>query len=323
MLLLLRHDMVAGSPLPGFDIERLVLSPGANSSMLIETGDLLPARTMRAAVVGHYQHSPLVLYRDGEKVGPVVGGRWTSHLMAAGAPHRRWEVGLQLPVIVHQAGSDLAASGVERPDSPALGTPSLHLRFGVLAETFGNPFDLALQVRTGVPLGGQGGLAGDDGWVVSPHVGIGKRLSHRLRAGVELGLLLRRKAPVGGGAGRQDVGSQADFAGGVMTVGRGIRGEVVIRSQFALASHQSSAEAAVGARIPFGGSFEAFALFANGFGRTPGTPAFRTLVGVAFSTRLKKKLELLPRRDDEAKVPTSALEAETLQPDPGGAGEKP
>src|SRR5690606_20261319 len=74
----------AQTRLPGFELDKLVLNPGARDSLILGSGDLLREGAYRLALSGHYQHDPLVFYTaDGDRFGRVVGSRTGMHLSAA------------------------------------------------------------------------------------------------------------------------------------------------------------------------------------------------------------------------------------------------
>ncbi|MFP2927228.1 OmpA family protein, partial [Pyxidicoccus sp. 3LG] len=87
-------------PLPAFDLERLTVTPTSRAALLGSAGLLLEPGTLRLAVVTHYQHRPLVMVRNGRRVGEVVRERALLHLAAAMALHPRLEVGAAMPVLV-------------------------------------------------------------------------------------------------------------------------------------------------------------------------------------------------------------------------------
>ena len=85
--------------LPVFDLERLTLNPNGKGSLVLGTGDLLPAGGYRVSLAGHYERNPLVLYADGSRVGALVSDRASAHVLLAWAPLRWLELGAQLPLV--------------------------------------------------------------------------------------------------------------------------------------------------------------------------------------------------------------------------------
>ena len=52
--------------LPGFELERLDLNPGAEGSLLLGTGGLLPQGSVRVSLLGHNERNPLSYLVAGE-----------------------------------------------------------------------------------------------------------------------------------------------------------------------------------------------------------------------------------------------------------------
>ncbi len=270
---------------PPFELERLTLNPAGRSGLVVGGADLLEQRTLRVSLTGHYEHDPLVFLGEGnQRLGAVVGGRATAHLAAAFGLTRWLEAGLSLPVVLWQGGaSGLDTVGVAPPASTVLGTPWLQARAGLLSQEQGAPVDLALTAMLGLPVGSGAGLTRDEGVSFVPRLGAGRRLNGFVRAAAELGAWLRPTQPLspGNAAAADQVGSELDLGLGATTLGEGLRGEASLRLLFPLTRQPVSAELLLGARYPLGG-VELYALAGPGFGRTPGTPAFRVLLGAAW-----------------------------------------
>lgn len=281
-------------PLPAFDLERLTLAPTSREALLGSAGLLLEPGALRLAVVTHYQHQPLVLVRDGRRVGEVVRERAMLHLAAAVAPHPRLEVGASVPVLVAQGGMALAGLGLGELRRSGVGTPLLRARVGLLREADGALVDLAAEVDTGLPLGRREALLGDGGWSVTPRLAVGRRFD-RMRVSLEAGTRLRARVRVGS----HSVGSEVPFALGVTNVDGPLRGEVSLRAAAPLTGGGLwSGEVLAGARYLVSERFEVFALGGPGLGVAPGVPAFRVLAGVGFDP-----LPPLPLKQEAPPVP--------------------
>jgi outer membrane protein OmpA-like peptidoglycan-associated protein len=270
---------------PSFELERLRLNPGARDGLLVGGGDLLPKDDLRVSLTAHYEHDPLV-YRaaDGTVLATVVGSRFTMHLAGAWSPTKWLELALQLPFVAYQGNSrGLSDVAVTAPAGFALGTPYLQARAGLLREADGQPLDLALGMAVGLPLGSEAALTRDPTVTVPLSVGAGKVFGKLVRVGVDLGATLRggqSLSPDNPNA-RDTLGSQLDVGVGASTLGPGLRGELSVRSAIPFTNAPAGTELMLGARYPLGG-FELFALAGPGFGRLPGTPVFRLLVGAAW-----------------------------------------
>lgn len=274
-------------PVPGFELERFAPNPGARETLTLSTGDLLEAKTLRVALLGHYESAPLVFTVDGQTAGKAVGYRATAHLLAAYALTSWAEVSLALPVVLAQGGDDLAAYGFSAVPAVAMGAPWLGGRFALLRQDEEKPLDLAVQVGVSVPLGSADGLTKDPGPGLAGRValGAGRTFADVVRVGVEAGALLRAAQDLSpsSAAVADQVGSA--FVGGVAvsTTGSALRGEVSFRGQVPFTASPASAEVLLGARYTFLRDFEVSALGGPGLGRAPGTPAFRVLVGFAWA----------------------------------------
>ncbi|MCC6335264.1 MAG: hypothetical protein IT380_14905 [Myxococcales bacterium] len=286
-LLLSTSALAQPQPIPGFELERFTPNPGARETLTLSTGDALPARTLRVSLLGHYEASPLRYTVDAQAVGAAVGYRVTAHLLAAYAFTSWAEVGLSLPVVLAQGGDDLSAWGYSAVPAAAMGAPWLSGRFTFLREDEDRPLDLAVLAALGLPLGSSDGLTKDPGPGLAGRVllGAGRSFAGVVRVGVEAGVLLRglqdltpQSAALG-----DEVGS--GFLGGlaVSSAGHALRGEVSFRGQVPFASSSASAELLFAVRYTFLGAFEVSAIAGPGFGRSPGTPAFRALLGFSWA----------------------------------------
>ncbi len=278
--LLLGTAAVAAEPpsLPAFDLERLTVTPTSRGALLGSEGRLLEPGALRLAMATHYQHQPLVMVRDGRRVGEVVRERALLHLAAAMALHPRLEVGAAVPVLVGQGGMSLTGLGVGELRRSGVGTPLVRARVGLLREADGALVDLAAEVDAGLPLGRREALLGDGRWSVTPRLAVGMRFE-RLRVSLEAGTRLRERVRVG----THSVGSEVPFALGVTNVDGALRGELSVRAAAPLTGGALwSGEVLAGARYLVSERFEVFAMGGPGLGVAPGVPAFRVLAGVGF-----------------------------------------
>ncbi|AKI99981.1 outer membrane protein OmpA-like peptidoglycan-associated protein [Archangium gephyra] len=282
--------------LPAFELERLELNPNGRGSLLMGTGELLPKGGFRLSLAGQYENDPLVMYRNGNRLGSVVGNRVTGHLLAAWAPMQWLELGLQLPLVVWQSGDDLGAQNIAAPASTGLSTPTAHVRLGLLAQRREAPVDLALELGVGLPVGSVDTLSRDSIVRLSPKVMLGRSFG-ALRAGVEAGALIRPAVVLGDvGEVQDELGNEVRLGAVVATTGEGLRGELNVRGSVPLTRESGSLEVLAGLRLPLGESLEAYALGGPGFGNAPGTPTFRLLLGVAVGGGERVEAS---RRDDD------------------------
>lgn len=264
--------------LPTFDLEQLVLEPAASRLLVVGGGKILAPGTFRLSLAGQYQKDPVVLYRGDDKLGSLVGKRISAHLMGSVALGERLEVGFHLPFIASQSGDDLSAQGLVDPKSSGLAAPALSLRLALLSERLSHPFDAALGVAVGIPVGDKALLSRDDKISTRVTLGVGKNLGP-VELGVDVSLWLRPAQAFSIGNDSAS-GRQLSFAGGLATTGV-VRFELAGRGFVGLKDQGKSFELLGALRVPAGDWLELFALAGPGFGQPVGSPAFRALAGIA------------------------------------------
>lgn len=275
--------------LPGFELERLDVTPG-RGSIISSHGQLLVPGGMSVALAGQYQHLPLVL-RNGERRLDLVRNR-TSAILTGSYGVLPWlELGVQLPVVLWQKGDDPSAVGLAPLASQGLGTPVLQTRFGLMSQRAEQPVDLAMDLALGLPVGSSHALARDSGLRVQARATVGMPLGP-LQSALEAGVLLRPRNPLA----PSSASSQAlEVRLGAMlaTTGKQLRGELAVRGAFAADASQPSVEVLAGGRLPLNPELELFALAGPGLGATPGTPIARVLLGVSFRMEPPPRMEFL------------------------------
>ncbi len=279
-LTLVSASGLAQRTLPGFELEHLTFNPSATSGLVLGTGDLMAERQVRASLLVDYQHNPLVLLEDGGRVGAVVQSRLTAHVLAAYGITRWLEVGLQVPVVLYQKGDTL--TDVAPVSAAGLGTPWLQARVGLLSQERGQPLDLGIQLGLSFPWGSSKALTRDGTANFNPRVGVGRAFG-LLRAGLEVGALLRKGSVLSPDAPAiaDEVGSLMQLGANLTTTNDGIRGELDVIGWLPFTRTSGSLEVLVGGRAPVG-PLDLFVMGGPGFGRMPGTPAFRVFAGLSF-----------------------------------------
>lgn len=276
-------------PIPGFELERFTFNPGSRETMTMGSGDLLDAKRLKLSLAGHYAHRPLVFTIDDRDSGALVASRFTVHLVAAYGIFDWLEVGLQLPVVAFQGGDDLSAQGLAPVTSAALGAPLLQGRVAFLRQDKKQPLDLGLTLGVTLPLGSSLALTKDPGLGLAfvPRLGAGYSFGP-VRLGAEVGAAIRGTTVLSptSAAIKDEIGSQFTFGlvGATTRQLHFIRGEVGLRGLVPFTRSGASAELLFGARAGFleDEQLEVFALGGPGFGQTPGTPAWRAMLGVAW-----------------------------------------
>lgn len=279
-----------------FELERMDLNPGAAGSVMLGTGELLPAGDYRFSAVGHYQHNPLVFAR-GEQVLPIVGSRATLHLAGAYAPLSWLELGVQVPVVALQTGANLGAEQINRPAEYGLGTPLASARVGFLSQLDGAWGDLAVEMGVGAPIGNANGFTRDAGFRYAPRMMVGRRFGW-FRLALDARMMLRPKLAeyADRDFARGPIGNEAQVGLALALVGNRTRWEFDVRGTIPLDEESGSVELMLGPRYLVNPSLEVFAMAGVGGGSTPGTPLFRTLIGASWGKVIP------PRLPDESAV---------------------
>jgi len=151
---------------------------------------------LTAGLFTHYVDDPLVLSdTDGNRLGSLVSGQMTSHILLSAAFLDQFRVGLDLPIVLHQSGDqnlpmlgDLAVEGAGFGEVRLLAQMSLYTE-STLKDPLGSSVAVALDM--GIPTGDPEKLR-DDGWRVEARVlfdhvfgngtAIGSNLGYELRS---------------------------------------------------------------------------------------------------------------------------------------------
>lgn len=275
-----------------YDLERLSLDPSARGSLVLGSGETLPAGGFRFAVGAGWERAPLVLLDDGRlrgrglfatggRRGDVVTDRWMLHGVAAVGILDRLELGVRVPYVVSQNGSDLTAEGLPKLRKDTLGTLSAMLRLGLSRQADGSPVSTAVAFVAALPQHRGSDLDGDPKVFFVPRLELGRRFDGFLVAG-NLGAIIRSRAL------DLTVGEKLrhELTAGLVaaTTGAPLRLEASLRGAFNMDGLGAHGELLGGARLGVARWLELFALAGPGFGESPGTPTFRALVGLALQT---------------------------------------
>ncbi len=288
---LLTAASTALGQVPGFELERLRLNPGATSTLPSDTADLLPKNELRVGLTAHYQHDPLVVIdeRTTKRVGSVVRSRLGFHLSGGFGVTDWLDVGVQVPLIVWQAGDDLSAFSITPVSgSVAVGTPWLSVRGAPLQQSRGGPVDLALGLGVGLPIGSEAALTRDSSVTAAPSISVGRVINDFVRVGGGATFLLRPARSLTTTTQVADeVGSYTTLAIAGALVKTSVRPELTLRLDVPFTRSPVAGELLLGVRSPRVGPFEFYAIAGPGFGQQPGTPTFRVLAGAALVTSLR------------------------------------
>jgi OOP family OmpA-OmpF porin len=285
----------------GFELERLELNL-SKGSLLSSHGELLVPGGVSAGLVGHYQHLPLVLQNGAEHLERVQ--HRASLVLAGSYGVLPWlEVGAQFPVVLWQKGGDPSVLGLPPLTARGVGTPVLQARLGLLSRHEEQPVNLAVDLAAGLPVGSGSALARDSGLRFRARATLGLDWGW-LQPSLEAGVLLRPPNPLYRKVSAPLV-PELRLGAVLATAGKGLRGELALRSAFARDDQQPSLELLGGVRWPMTPRVELLALGGPGLGTAPGTPTARVLLGLNFRMEPPPALERL----------TEAIAQFTLEPE--------
>jgi hypothetical protein len=124
----------------------------------------------------------------------------------------------------------------------------------------------------------------------APKLGLGHSFGV-VRLGAEVGVLIRGASVLSPASPMvsDEIGSQFSGALALSTVGLAVHAELVARVTAPFTSTGASIEVLGAVRYTFADQFEIALLGGPGFGKTPGTPAFRLLLGFTWTPDFSKK----------------------------------
>ena len=292
-------------PLPDFSLERFNLDPDGLGSLGLGSGLTLPARNYRLSAGLQLEHDPLLLSLQGVPAGAAIRNRFTLNLTGAYAVTRWLEVAGQLNVVPSQTGDNLSSVGLQQPGSAAFNEPFVSARAGLLRSEEGAPLDLAVQLGLGVPLASGQAFGHNDSPSLVPRVMVSRNVGSVL-ASLDVGTLLRTNVGLPGG---QRIGSQLDGGLALTTdLLQALRVETSLRFVQPFTKVPGGLELLAGVRYRALPRLELFAIGGPGFHDSPGTPAFRVMLGAAYTPALAVR--------PDAPTASSALSGPVCAPSP-------
>ncbi len=279
LLLLLPAVSAAQTPAtPAIDIETLYLDPAARGGLTVGSGETLKSGTFRTGLGLGYSYGHLSLSTSSSEGIIVLRDRISAQVFGAVGITDWLEIGATLPVVIQQ----FTAANPPFPVSAAgLGTPYVHLKFGLLGES--RPFFLSLGLSAGIPVGTSNALT-NQGFSVVPRLNVGKRFS-TFTLSAEVSALIRTTKPVElgpyGGSYWDNVGNNLFVSLAATTAGEVARGELAVRFIAPLQQGWVGIEGLLGLRVNLKLT-ELFLALGPGFGAHPNTPGFRVYLGAAF-----------------------------------------
>jgi outer membrane protein OmpA-like peptidoglycan-associated protein len=266
-LALLARGALAASP-EEITLDRMRLSTDRSGILSVESGEVLPHLGLAGAAWLGYANDQLVLHRlsDGLRVGSLVNDRWSGAVSAEIGILDRGQLGLEVPVVFHQASSGASAPGA--PSSlDAFGVGSLRLVPKVrLLDTARHGLDLAVQAGVTVPLGADGFVGSELG--VQPELAASRTFGD-LRLAGNLGASFRDEARLLDERLGNELNGQLGAAYGLKTLTHLPLELGAVLAAAASASH------------PFDRSDET-SVELRGFGAYDVVPAVRVLAGAGF-----------------------------------------
>ncbi len=280
-----------------YSVERFRLSLGQEGLLGVEWAGVPSHGSWDLALWVGYAKNPLVVFenRDGtrERVGAFVKHRLGGSLVGALALFDWLQVGLDVPIVLHQS-RPLSVAGVAGGLSSigSIGIGSIHVvpKLRILTEE-DHGLSVALLFSLGLPSGSKNSYFGDKKLGVRPELALSKTFS-ALRVGANFGYHVRPQIEFLGLSVDDEIfaefgaGYSFTYSGGTpasfdFSLATSIAAKSALRH-----SNQSYAELLAGYQQRVLGFLSLFV--AGGLGLTPGhgTPAWRILTGVRLSSRV-------------------------------------
>jgi outer membrane protein OmpA-like peptidoglycan-associated protein len=281
--------------------------------------------TPHVMLMADYAHNPLVLRRDGEEVGTVVGGQLFLHLNAALALGNRIGFNVDVPFAAYQTGGAPTVNGVAipSPNSAELGDVRGGLRLRLIGDYF-DPFQVAVGGYVWFPTGSaaEGSYVSDGSIRALPQLIVGGLISERFIWTAALGPEIRNET-------REifNVTQGTSFQGGVglgYLIGEEKNFQLGVESSIGAVledpnSRNTNAEIIASARIRVVDDIEIGLGAGPGLTSGQGTPSFRGVAMLAYTPKQEKPQPPPPDRDKDG-----ILDADDACPDtPGVASSDP
>jgi cysteine-rich repeat protein len=272
----------------GYSLQRFRAQTSTQGLLHSEGAKILDAWTPAVGLWLHYDHQPLTVSdaATGDKLYDEVGRQVSAQLVAALGLFGFAELGLAIPVVLNQSGED-RPTGLGTAPSLGAGAGDIRLIPKVkLLQT--GALNIALSAAFDLPTA-SAAYSGDDG------VGVEPRLNASLQdttygALVGLGTRIRPSfSPTITGSNQSiQIGNeaQATLGGWLNVVPETL--DLLVDSRFAVNLEQQDAEERSGevlggVRLHLPAELVATAAAGPGFGQSPGTPAFRAVLGLMWA----------------------------------------
>lgn len=301
-----------------FSLERLRITPDRTGVIDVEWGDTIPHLEWDFALWGTLEDDPLVVRRDGDRVGTLVHRRAGAAIVGAIGLGKRFQLGIELPLVLYQTRSeaqpDIAPADLESIGGVGLGDirllPKLKLVRG-----------LALVLGIDLP-SGRDDYRGGTALGLYPEVAVSGRVGKRLRLAANLGYRMR---------GDQEFLDQKieDELTGRVGVGVDLSAKVAIETSLNIATaaggpfdhaNQTPLEWLGQVVLPLG-RLVVFAGGGAGLNEGYGAPDWRVLAGVRLGTVGMPPEYVPPPEPTSMPAPEPEPEIEIAPPPPDSDGD--
>jgi outer membrane protein OmpA-like peptidoglycan-associated protein len=183
-----------------FPVERLRISTNRQGLIDVEDASVAPHLTLDAGLWLGYSRNPLLVYEleNNARLGSLVQNRLGGALVASVGLYERFEVGVDLPIILYQGrsgnipGALVPGSSLTSLSTTGAGDLRLLGKWQLLRQK-DHGVNLAVMPAVTLPSGGGRAYFGDAGPVFAPEVLVSWGRD-RFRAGANLGAVLRRRS---------------------------------------------------------------------------------------------------------------------------------
>lgn len=299
----------------GFELQQFNPMPNVQGNFLgASSADVAPHLQGSGMVLFNYGNQPLVLRDgDGDKVDELVGHHGAAHMLFSLGVRDRFEVGLDIPVVLFQDGNDLPGSGT---DLGGAGAGLGDIRLVPKAQLWSSRADkeddgvaLAVLVDGRLPTGSSEALRGDD-FRLGPQMAF-DGVVNGVRGGVNVGYTYRSAQEFE----NLDVRDTLDWkvAAEVSVIDElNITGELsgkLTPAADSLRSEESPMEMLMGAKFAMG-DVDVVAGGGLGLTRGYGTPRFRSFLGMGWRPGWGQDDEVTPAPQPEPECTEETVAAD-------------
>ena len=299
----------------GFDLQQFNPMPNVQGNFWgASSADVAPHLQGSGMVFFNYANEPLVFRDgDGEKVDTLVGHQGTAHLLFSIGLMDRFEVGLDIPVVLFQSGSDLPDSATDLGEAGfGLGdirlVPKAQL-WSTRDDEDSNGVAMALLLDGRLPTGSSEALRGGD-FRLGPQLAVDGMING-IRGGVNVGYTYRSAQELEDLDVRDTldwkVAAQVPVLDDLDATGE-LSGKLTPGAD-SIRSEESPLEMLLGAKYAVG---EVDVVAGGGLGVTRGygTPRFRTFLGIGWSPDMapEEVVEPTPEPEPEPECAVDTVE---------------